>query len=46
MHSMVYHMLLCFILHYHDVDDRKELLAVAQTPETSLTVCDQPDPAR
>ncbi len=37
--AKVYHMLLCFSWLYHDVDDQKELLAVAQTPDTSLTVC-------
>ncbi len=45
MHTMVYHTQLCFILHFHDVDDQKELLAVAQTPDASLTVCGQPDAA-
>ena len=41
--AQVHHMLLCFIWQYHDVDDQKELVAVAQTPDTSLTLWGQPD---
>lgn len=42
--AKVYHTL-CFIWQYNDVDDQRELLAVAQTPVTSLMGCDQPDAA-
>ena len=39
----VHHMLLSLLWQYHDVDDQKELVAVAQTPDTSLTLWGQPD---